>query len=171
MFEALGILWGNLLWQCLAFGLLIFLLSKFAYQPVIRMLDERANRIRESMEQAEQIKADNAAAAQRAQQIIAEAQTQTRDMLAQAQQMSQRTIAAAQAEAREQREKILTDARAQIEADTQRAKEELQREVARLAIFAASRVVGRSLDTQDHYRLVDEALVEAGQARGGAGRG
>jgi len=161
MFEALGVLWGNLLWQCLAFLILLFLLRRFAYGPVVRTLDDRANRIRESMEQAEQIKADNAAAAQRASQIIAEAQSQTRDMLSQAQQMSQRTIAAAQSEAREQREKLLADAHKQIEVDTQRAKDELRREVARLAIMAASKVVGKSLDTPDHYRLVDEALAEA----------
>ena len=163
--EAIGILWANLLWQCLAFGVLIFLLYRFAYAPIIKMLDERANRIRESMDQAEQIKLDNAAAAQRAQQIIAEAQGQTRDMLAQAQQISQRTIAAAQAEAREQRDKLLVDAHKQIEADTQRAKE-LRREVARLAIMAASKVVGKSLDTQDHYRLIDEALAEAESTQG-----
>ncbi|HUP27036.1 MAG TPA: F0F1 ATP synthase subunit B [Chloroflexia bacterium] len=171
MFEALGIVWGNLLWQCLAFGVLIFLLSRFAYTPVVKMLDERANRISESIQQAEQIKADNAAAAKRAQEVIAEAQVQTREMLTQAQQMSQRTIAAAQAEAREQREKMLSDAHAQIETDTQRAKEELQREVARLAILAASRVVGKSLDTPDHYRLVDEALAESEKSRGSFGRG
>src|SRR5207237_4417392 len=106
------------IWQALAFGLLIYLLRRYAYGPVIKMLDERANRIRESMEQAEQIKADNAAAAQRAQQIISEAQNQTREMLAQAQQMSQRTIAAAQAEAREQRDKMLADAHQQIEVGT-----------------------------------------------------
>src|SRR5438270_3802808 len=90
--DKLGVLLGNLIWQALAFGVLIYLLNRFAYKPVIKMLDERANRIRERMEQAEQIKADNAAAAQRAQQLITEAQTQTREMLAQAQQMSQRTI-------------------------------------------------------------------------------
>ncbi len=168
--DKLGILLGNLIWQALAFGLLVFLLHRFAYGPVIKMLDERANRIRESMEQAEQIKADNAAAAQRAQQLIAEAQNQTRDMLAQAQQMSQRTIGAAQAEAREQREKMLVDAHKQIEADTQRAKDELRREVARLAIMAAGKVVGKSLDTQDHYRLVDEALADA-ERTAGFGRG
>src|SRR3954469_5226602 len=161
MFDALGVLWGNLLWQCIAFLILLFLLRRFAYGPVVRTLDERANRIRESMEQAEQIKADNAAAAQRASQIIAEAQGQTRDMLAQAQQMSQRTISAAQAEAREQREKLLADAHKQIEVDTQRAKDELRREVARLTVLAAGKVIGKSLDTPDHYRLVDEALAEA----------
>ena len=164
--DKLGVLLGNLIWQALAFGLLVYLLRRYAFGPIIHILDERRDRIRESMEQAEQIKADNAAAAQRAQQIITEAQAQTRDMLAQAQQMSQRTIAAAQAEAREQRDKLLADAHKQILADTQRAKDELRREVARLAIMAASKVVGKSLDTQDHYRLVDEALVEAEGARG-----
>ena len=165
------ILWGNLIWQCLAFLVLVYLLTRFAYRPVVNMLDERANRIRESMEQAEQIKRENQLAAQRAQQIIAEAQAQVRDMLAQAQQISQRTIAAAQAEAREQREKMLADARSQIDAETRRAKEELQREVGRLAVYAASRIIGKSLDTSDHYRLVDEALAEAERARGGFGRG
>src|SRR5688500_4332215 len=171
MFDALGILWGNLLWQCLAFGVLIFLLQRFAYAPIVKMLDERATRISDSIQQAEQIKADNAAASKRAQEVIAEAQQTTREMLAQAQQQSQRTIAAAQSEAREQREKLLRDAHAQIETDTARAKEELQREVARLAIMAAGKVVGKSLDTQDHYRLVDEALADAERARGNFGKG
>lgn len=171
MFSSLGILWGNLLWQFLAFVLLIFLLRRFAYTPILGILDERAKRISESMEQAEQIKRDNQAAAQRAEQIIAEAQVQTREMLTQAQQMSQKTIASAQVEAREQRERMLADAKSQIQAETTRAKAELQSEVARLALLAASKVVGRSLDTQDHYRLVDEALAEAERTRGSFGRG
>jgi F-type H+-transporting ATPase subunit b len=165
MFEGLGILWGNLIWQCLAFAVLIWLLSKYAYKPIVNMLDERANRIGESMEQAEAIKVANQEAAKKAEQIINEAQGKVREMLTQANQISQRSIAAAQSEAREQREKLLADAHSQIETDTQRAKEELQHEVARLAIMAAGRVIGKSLDTQDHYRLVDEALAETEQAR------
>jgi F-type H+-transporting ATPase subunit b len=166
MFDALGIAALNLVWQCLAFGLLMFLLYKFLFGPVVKMLDERQSRIRDAMDQAEQIKADNAAAAQRAQQIISEAQVQTREMLAQAQQMSQRTIGAAQEEARNQRERMLQEARALIESDTRRAKEELQREVGRLALLAAGRVIGKTLNQTDHERLVDEALAETERARG-----
>jgi F-type H+-transporting ATPase subunit b len=162
MFDALGVLWGNLIWQFLAFLVLLLLLRRFAFGPIVKMLDDRANRIRESMDQAEQIKRDNAEAAKRAEQIIGEAQAQVREMLTLANQQSQRTIAAAQSEARQQREQLLADAHSQIQADTTRAKEELQREVARLAIMAASKVVGKSLDTADHYRLVDQALAEAG---------
>lgn len=171
MFDQLGVLLGNLIWQFLAFVVLIYLLRRFAFGPIVGMLDQRANRIRESMDQAEQIKRDNAEAAKRAEQIIGEAQSQVREMLTLANQQSQRTIAAAQAEARELREKLLADAHAQIQTDTTRAKEELQREVGRLAIMAASKVVGKSLDTPDHYRLVDQALAEAEQSRGGFGRG
>lgn len=171
MFDALGIALGNLIWQCLAFLLLMFLLQRFAFGAIVKMLDERRNRIQESMDQAEQIKRDNAEAAKRAEAIIAQAQAETRNMLSQAQQMSQRTIAAAQDEAREQRERLLTEARAQIESDTRRAKEELQREVARLALMAASRVIGKTLDSSDHQRLVEEALSETERARGGFGRG
>jgi F-type H+-transporting ATPase subunit b len=165
MFEQLGVLWGNLIWQCLAFMILIFLLYRAAYRPILKMLDERASRISDSMEQAEAIKVANQEAAKKAEQIIGEAQVQVRDMLAQARQTSDRTIAAAQVEAREQGQKLLADAHEQILTDTQRAKEELQSEVARLAIMAASRVIGKSLDSQDHYRLVDEALAEAERAR------
>lgn len=165
MFEQLGVLWWNLIWQFAAFVILILLLRKFAFGPIVKMMDDRAHRIQESMEQAESIKVANQEAAKKADQIIGEAQTQVREMLAQANQISQRTISAAQAEAREQREKLLADAHAQITTDTQRAKEELQREVAKLALLAASRVVGKSLDSQDHYRLVDEALAEAERAR------
>ena len=165
MFDALGIALANLIWQCLAFAVLIFLLQRFAFGPIVKTLDDRRNRIQESMDQAEQIKRDNAEAAKRAEAIIAQAQTQTREMLGQAQQMSQRTIASAQEEARVQRERLLADAHAQIQADTRRAKEELQREVARLALLAAGRVVGKTLTSADHQRLVDEALMETEQAR------
>ncbi|HKP52454.1 MAG TPA: F0F1 ATP synthase subunit B [Chloroflexia bacterium] len=171
MFDALGIAFGNLIWQCLAFGLLMFLLSRFAYGPIVKMLDERRNRIQESMDQAEQIKRDNAEAAKRAEAIIVKAQAETREMLAQAQQMSQRTIDAARAEALELREKLLAEAGAQREADTRRAKEELQHEVARLVLIAAGRVIGKTLNSSDHERLVDEALAETERARGGFGRG
>ncbi len=171
MLGQLGILLGNFIWQLFAFIILIYLLQRYLYKPILKTLDDRRNRISESMDQAEQIKRDNQEAAKRAEQIIGEAQAQVREMLTAANQQSQRTIAAAQAEAREQREKLLADAHAQIQTDTTRAKAELQREVGRLAIMAASKVVGKSLDTPDHYRLVDQALAEAEQSRGGFGRG
>lgn len=156
-----------LLWQGLTFLVLVYLLRRFAYQPVLKMLDERANRIREGMAQAEQIRRELNEAQQSAQNIIGEARKQAEQLRTQNQQQGQRMIAAAQAEAREQREKMITEARTQIQAETERAKTELRQEVGRLAIMAATRVVGQELTTNPtlHQQLIDEALQQAERPR------
>ena len=158
--EALGIDLALLIWQGLAFGLLVYLLYRFAYKPVIGMLDQRAERIRESIAQAEQIKQELASAQQRGEESMQRARLDAQEMLKNAQAASQRTIAAAQEEAQRQREKMLEEARSQISSETERAKAELRREVGRLAILAATRVIGQELQTNPtlHDRLVDDAL-------------
>jgi F-type H+-transporting ATPase subunit b len=156
-----------LLWQGLTFLVLLYLLRRFAYQPVLKMLDERANRIREGMAQAEQIRRELNEAQQSAQNIIGEARKEAEQLRTQNQQQGQRMIAAAQAEAREQREKMINEARTQIQAETERAKTELRHEVGRLAIMAATRVVGQELTTNPkmHQQLIDEALQQAERPR------
>src|SRR6476659_4189242 len=105
--EKLGIDHWLLLWQGIAFLILLWALGRYAYQPILRTLDDRANRIRESMAQAEQIKRELAAAQQTAQQVIAEARKESEQIRAQNKQQADRIIAAAEAEAREVREKRL----------------------------------------------------------------
>ena len=156
-----------LLWQGLTFIILILLLRRFAYGPVLKMLDQRAERIRESMNQAEQIKRELNQAQQSAQQILTAARTEAEQLRAQTLQQNQRVIAAAQAEAREQREKMMADTRSQIQAETEKAKLELRQEVGRLAIMAATRVVGQELSTNPalHAQLIEDALRQAEGAR------
>ena len=152
-----------LLWQGLTFLVLIWLLYRFAYRPVLNMLDTRAERIRTSMEQAEQIKRELNEARQSAEGILNEARREAEQLRGQTQQQGQRMIAAAQAEAREQREKMIADARAQIQAETENAKQQLRQEVGRLAILAATRVIGQELNTSPalHQQLIDDALRQA----------
>src|SRR5438477_11880282 len=108
--EGLGIDPLLLLWQGTAFAVLVFLLYRFAYKPVLNMLDQRAERIKESIAQAEQIKQELAAAQQRGEQEMQRARLEAQELLRHAQAASQRTIAAAQAGAQRQREKMLEDA-------------------------------------------------------------
>jgi F-type H+-transporting ATPase subunit b len=156
-----------LLWQGLTFLVLIWLLYRFAYRPVLGMLDTRADRIRTSMEQAEQIKRELNAARQSAEGILVEARREAEQLRGQTQQQGQRMIAAAQAEAREQREKMINEARTQIQAETERAKLELRQEVGRLAILAATRVIGQELNTNPtlQQQLIDDALSQAERPR------
>src|SRR3954453_13110397 len=120
--EALGLDPWLLVWQGLSFLILLWLLRRYAYKPVLKMLDDRAERVRTSMEQAEQIRRELNEAQASAQQVIQDARREGEAMRAQIQQSNQRLIAAAQAEAREQRDKIIRDAREQIPAETERAK-------------------------------------------------
>jgi F-type H+-transporting ATPase subunit b len=158
--EALGLDPLLLLWQALAFGLLVFLLYRFAYKPVLNMLDQRTERIRESIAQAEQIKQELASAQRRGEEEMQRARRESQEMIQNARAASDRTIAAAQEEAQRQREKMLEEARAQIVNETDRAKSELRREVGRLTVLAATRIIGQELQTNPalHERLVDEAL-------------
>jgi F-type H+-transporting ATPase subunit b len=160
--EALGIDPWLLIWQALAFGLLVFLLYRFAYKPILNMLDQRAERIRESIAQAEQIKRDLAEAQRRGEEEMARARREAQELIAGAREASERTIAAAREEAQRQRERTLEETRAQIASETERAKLELRREVGRLTILAATRVIGQELQTNPalHDRLVDEALQQ-----------
>jgi F-type H+-transporting ATPase subunit b len=160
--EALGIDGWLLLWQGLAFAVLVFLLYRFAYKPVLNMLDQRAERIKESIAQAEQIKQELAAAQRRGEEEMQRARLEAQEMLRNAQAASQRTIAAAQEEAQRQRERTLEEARSQIANETEKAKADLRREVGRLTVLAATRVIGQELQTnpQLHERLVDEALTQ-----------
>ncbi|MGI8587913.1 MAG: F0F1 ATP synthase subunit B [Chloroflexia bacterium] len=156
-----------LLWQGATFLILLLLLRRFAYAPVLKMLDTRAERIRESMTQAEQIKRELSEAQKTAQNVIVEARKEAEQMRAQTQQQGQRMIAAAQSEAREQREKMLAEARSQIQAETEKAKVELRQEVGRLTIMAATRVIGQELTTNPglQQQLIDDALKQADHAR------
>jgi F-type H+-transporting ATPase subunit b len=161
--EALGIDLALLIWQAVAFGLLVFLLYRFAYKPVMNMLDQRTERITESIAQAEQIKQELAAAQKRGEEEMQRARRDAQELLGNAQAASQRTIAAAQEEAQRQREKMLEEARSQIANETEKAKSDLRREVGRLTILAATRVIGQELQTNPklHEQLVDEALNQA----------
>jgi F-type H+-transporting ATPase subunit b len=160
--EALGIDPALLIWQAAAFGLLCYLLYRFAYKPVMNMLDQRTERIRESIAQAEQIKQELAAAQKRGEEEMQRARVESQELVRNAQAASQRTIAAAQEEAQRQREKMLEEARSQIVNETEKAKSDLRREVGRLTVLAATRVIGQELQTnpQLHERLVDEALTQ-----------
>ena len=164
--DKLGINWVQLVIQLLAFLILIAVLRRYAYRPVITMLDQRAQRIRQSMEQADRIERQLAETEQRNQEILAEARREAQHIIANAREIGDRQISQARTVAHDEAEKQLQQSLAQLRAEEQRAKEELRREYADLVIRAAGRVVRQELDPQKHLRLIEETLAEAdgGQA-------
>lgn len=158
--EQLGINWQGLLAQIVNFGLLLVLLRMFLYKPVLNMLDQRSAKIREGLQRAEEMRAAAERAKEEHAAFIEEGRKEGQAIIARAEQIAARLKEEAQAQARAEAEQFLARARAEIERDKQQAIAELRGQVADLAILAASRVVGRSLDNTVHYRLIEEVLDE-----------
>ena len=156
--EALGINVPGLIAQIVNFGLLLVLLSVVLYKPVLRMLDQRAARIRESLQQAEAIKQDMAKAEQQVQAHLDEARQEGQVLIGQAAQLGERLKEEARQEARQEAEAIISRARSEIQMERDEAIAELRRQFADLTILAAGKVINRSLDKQAHKELIDEVL-------------
>ena len=158
--EALGINVPGLVAQIINFSLLMVLLTALMYKPVLKMLDERATRIRESLEKAEEVKREAERTEQQFQARIQESRQEGQAILAQATKSGERLIEEARQRAREEGESLLTRARTEIEMERDRAITELQQRFADLTVLAASRVIGQSLDKESHVRLIEQVLEE-----------
>lgn len=163
--EALGINLPGLIGQTVNFLLLFGLLSLLVYRPVLRMLDERAARIRESMETAEAIRQQAARAQEEIQSRLDEARREGQALMAQAERLGDQLKEEARQEARREAELILARARADFELEREHAVNELRREFVDLAISAAERVIRESLDRAKHERLIRDVLEESRDLR------
>ena len=158
--DQLGINWQGLLAQIVNFGILLVVLRAFLYKPVLNMLDQRSAKIREGLRQAEEIKVQAERAREEHAALIEQGRKEGQAIIARAEQMAARLREEAREQAKAEAEQFLARARAEIEQDKQRAIAELRDQVADLAILAAGRLLGVSLDKATHYRLIEEVLDE-----------
>jgi F-type H+-transporting ATPase subunit b len=159
--EALGINGVNLLIQLFAFVVFIAIFWKFALGPITRMLDERQERIRESMEAAERMEQELAATQARNEETLQEARREAQEILSTARDNSEQILNRAREQSQEQADQMIAKAEATIAAERQQAWNELREEVAELAITAATKIVRQELDREKHSELIRETLAEA----------
>jgi F-type H+-transporting ATPase subunit b len=160
MFEQLGLDPIKLGIQAFNFLLLLFILHRLAYRPLLRMLDARTTRIRGDLDEARRLRQESEQDRESYRQQLNQARTDARAILDEATATAQRIREQAMAEVETQNAAALRRAQEAIAREKEQAISELRREVADLAIMAASHVVGRSLDGDDQRRLVDQALGE-----------
>ncbi len=159
--EALGINLENLLIQLFAFVVFIAIFWKFALGPITRMLDERQERIRDSMEAAERMEQELAATQARNEEILAEGRREAQEVLSTARENSEQILNRAREQSQQQADQMIEKARLTIESERQQAWSELREEVAELAISAATKIVRQELDREKHAELIRETLAEA----------
>lgn len=165
--DALGFNLPALLAQMINFGILLLVFSVFLYKPLLKVLDERKQRIQEGLEASEESKRQLATTEQEVAKELAKAREQGQTLIGEAQQMSQRIQNEAREAARTEAEQMLERARNEIQLERDAAIAELRREFADLTITAAERVINQSLDKDQHRRLIDEVLAEAPSAGDG----
>jgi F-type H+-transporting ATPase subunit b len=156
----LGIDGYAFLWHTLNFIVLIGLLYKFLYTPVVGLLDERTKRIEESLAAAERAQAEVAQADREREELLASTRRDIQEMMTTAQQVAERIQTEARTTAQQEAQRIIETARQEAEAERAQAMAELRREVASLAVQAAERIISRNLDDQAQRQLVDEFLDE-----------
>jgi len=159
--EALGLNLPQLIAQIVNFFILLFILRWVLYKPILRMLDDRRQRISEGLNAAEIARAEAAQSQANMQAQIEEARKEGQGVIANAQEIANRIQAEAREQAARDRDVALERARTEIQLERDRAIAELRGEFADIAVIAAERVIGQSLDGQAHQRIIDETLAES----------
>jgi F-type H+-transporting ATPase subunit b len=149
---------GLMIWTLVCFGITFFVLRKFAFGPIQKTIDERRERIRSSVEEAEHARAEARRLLEEHKQLIGQAKNEAGGILAEARKVADSQRDRAREEIEADRQRRLEDTRKQIEAETARALEQIRAEVADLTLIAASKVTGKVLDRDDHRKLIDDAI-------------
>lgn len=155
-----GVDWPHLLAQVASFCIVCFVLYRFAYRPVLKMLEMRRQQIAQGLANAEQIKAELAQTEAQRQEVMAQANAQATQFIEEAraaasrlqEQETQKAIAVA--------EQIIAKAREAAAQDYARMLAELKKEVGRLVVQTTATVVGRILTPEDQRRLTEETAKE-----------
>ncbi len=157
----LGINLPGLVAQLINFTILLVILRLLLYKPILAMLDQRSQKIRDSLETADHTRERADEAEREVERRLDEARQEGQQMVAQAQQIASRIQAEAREQAGVDTQAALARARGEIQMERDAAIAELRREFAGLAIAAAEKVIGQSLDRQAHQRLIDQTLTES----------
>ena len=146
----------TLLVQMIVFATLILVTMKWIWPPILKAMDERQRKIAQGLAAAEEGEQQLSQARDKADAIIREARERANQIIEHAQHRANELIEQAKGSASSEGARIVAAAQQQIELDTTRAKESLRREVAGIAVGAASKLLGREIDARAHADLLEQ---------------
>jgi F-type H+-transporting ATPase subunit b len=151
---------GLMIWTIVAFLITLFVLKRYAFGPIQKTIDERRERIRRALEEADEARAEARRLLEEHRSLIGRARGDAEQILAEARRVAEAQRERVKEETEADRQRRLEETRRQIEAETQRALGQIRAEVAELTIIAASKVTGKVLDADDDRRLIEEAVSD-----------
>ena len=160
LFARFGIDWWKFIATTANFCIVLWVLHRFAYKPILQMLEERKTRIADSMANAEKIKQELATTQQQRDQVLSETNAKAQKLIEEtrlaAEQIREKTVA----EARQQAENELTRAQRQIAVERDQMLVEARRDITALVINTTAKVTGKVLTPEDQRRLAEETNRE-----------
>jgi F-type H+-transporting ATPase subunit b len=151
---------GLMIWTLIAFLITLFVLKRWAFGPIQRTIDERRERIRQSIEEAEKARSEARRLLEEHRALIGQAKSQAEEILADARKVGESMAQRVKAETEADRARRLEETKRQIEAETQRALGLIRAEVAELTLIATQKVTGKVLEDADHRRLIEDAVKD-----------
>ena len=154
--QQLGIQWPKLIAQVVNFTIVLFILWKFAYRPVLAMLEQRRQKVADSIANADKIKAELAATEASRRAILDKANADSNKFIEEARVAAAKVLEQETQKAIATANDIISKARQANEAELARMKTELRREVGRLVVSTTAKVTGKILTPDDQNRLAEE---------------
>lgn len=151
---------GLMIWTLITFAIVFFIMRKLAFGRIQGMIDQRRDRIRDALDEADNARNQAKGLLEEHHALIARARTQSEGILAEARQLGDAQRKRVLEEAQADLDRRLEENRKSIEAENQRLVEQIRREVVELTLVAAEKVTGKVLDADDQRRLIDEAVGE-----------
>ena len=151
---------GLMIWTLISFAITLWVLKRYAFGPIQKLIDDRRERIRLSVEEADHAREEARSLLAEHRALIGQARSEAETILAEARRIADAQRERMREETEAERQRRLEETNRQIEQATQQALGEIRREVANLSLLAAEKITRKTLDSADQRRLIDEALAE-----------
>ena len=151
---------GLMIWTIVAFAITLWVLKRYAFGPVQKLIDDRRDRIRQSLEEADRAREEARSLLEEHRALIGQAKSEAEHILAEARKIADSQRERVRGEVEEDRQRRLEETQRQIDQATAQALGEIRREVGALAALAAEKITRKTLTDADQKRLIDEALSE-----------
>ena len=149
---------GLMIWTLVCFAITFYVLKRFAFGRIQTAIDERRERIRQSLDEADRARSEAHKLLEEHHALVAKARGDAEGILSEARKVADSQRDRLKEELDVERARRVEETRREIEAETRRSIETIRHEVADLTLEATSKVTGKVLDDEDHRRLIEEAI-------------
>jgi F-type H+-transporting ATPase subunit b len=151
---------GLMIWTIVCFLITLYVLRRYAFGPIQKLIDERRERIRQALDEADHARGEARKLLEEHRKLIAQAKSEAEEILAETRRVGEANQRRMREETEADRQRRIEETRRQVESETRRALEQIRAEVADLSLIAAEKVTRQSFADEDHRRLIEEAVGE-----------